>query len=443
MNQLIKHLSPDYFLLIICLMLSQMLFSCNSREKELVYSHADIANIIDQVNEVMIHDVVNPPLASRYFSYITLAGMEAIRPVYPGAKDILTKINGYNFHEYKEDGIDYHLAATLSMLMTAREMQPSGILLQPYIDDVVQKCLASGISNKVIKQTEAYSQSVSSHVVSHSKTDGFRLISSLPKYEPNPKEGSWFPTPPGYFPAVEPYFNTLRPFFLDSAKQFVPKPPVSFSKEAGSPFFLMVQEVYRQVLTDEQKSIAAFWDCNPFALEDNGHLMIGLKKISPGAHWMGIANIACKDSNLSFEKTLEINSVLAMSIHDAFMTCWDEKYRSERIRPESVIRKLIDPAYRPFLQTPPFPEYLSGHSVVSTTSSVVLSHYFGDNFAYMDTVEVKFGLEKRGFTSFKAAAEEAAISRLYGGIHYMDAIVEGQVQGNQVGNFIVEKLRKE
>jgi hypothetical protein len=196
---------------------------------------------------------------------------------------------------------------------------------------------------------------------------------------------------------------------------------------------------YRDSNTIEHKKIAAFWDCNPFAVQDNGHLLIGLKKISPGAHWLGIAGIACKKANKSFEETLQIFTTVSIGLMDGFICCWDEKYRSNRIRPETAIRKYIDSKWIPLLQTPPFPEYLSGHSTISAGSAIILTHFFGDNFRYTDTVELRYGLPARSFGSFKEAAKEAAISRFYGGIHFMDAIENGLSQGDKVGEWVLRK----
>jgi len=123
------------------------------------------------------------------------------------------------------------------------------------------------------------------------------------------------------------------------------------------------------------------------------------------------------------------------------MCCWDEKYRSNRIRPETAIRKYIDPNWRPLLQTPPFPEYLSGHSCISSTSAVILTSYFGDSVHYTDNVEQKYGLVPRSFTSFKQAAAEAGMSRFWGGIHFEDAINSGMIQGTKVGEWVVNKVK--
>ena len=129
---------------------------------------------------------------------------------------------------------------------------------------------------------------------------------------------------------------------------------------------------------------------------------------------------------------------------DAFICCWDEKYRSNRIRPETAIRKYIDATWDPLLQTPPFPEYTSGHSTISAASSVILTYYIGNNFSFRDSIEDRYGLKPRTFTSFQQAADEAAISRFYGGIHYMDANINGKEQGRRVGEWVLHKiLRKQ
>jgi hypothetical protein len=333
----------------------------------------------------------------------------------------------------------YQLAAILAMFETAKKLQPSGKLLDEYKAKYLDSCQNKGFSKEIIDNSLKYAQAISPQILKYAKADRYNKISNFPRYTPQNTEGSWYPTPPAYMAPVEPYFNTIRPFTLDSATQFIPVPPIPFSKEKNSAFYGVMNAVYAQKLTDEHQEIAAFWDCNPFALQDNGHLLVGMKKISPGAHWMGIAGIACTQTKADFAKTLQVHTVLAMGLMDGFLCCWDEKYRSNRIRPESAIRKYIDPTWKPFLQTPPFPEYLSGHSTISSTSAVILSHFFGENFTYEDTVEERFGLKRRVFTSFKQAAEEAGISRFYGGIHFMDAITNGQKQGVLIGNNVVKK----
>jgi hypothetical protein len=204
----------------------------------------------------------------------------------------------------------------------------------------------------------------------------------------------------------------------------------------------MMMEVYEvDKLKDPVKQeIANFWDCNPFAVQQIGHVEFGLKKISPGGHWVGITGIVCRQRKFSLEQTVMAHALVSIGLADAFISCWDEKYRSNRVRPEHVIQKLIDPAWRPLLQTPPFPEYVSGHSVASNAAAVILASIFGDATAFNDDTETEFGLKARKFSSFSAAAAEASISRLYGGIHYRDAIDQGVWQGEQIGKFMIAKM---
>ena len=168
--------------------------------------------------------------------------------------------------------------------------------------------------------------------------------------------------------------------------------------------------------------------------------MFATKKITPGAHWIGIVKIAAKKTNSDFDKTVFAYTKTSIAIADAFISCWDEKYRSNLIRPETLINKHFDDSWQPVLQTPPFPEYTSGHSVVSGAAAIALTDIFGDNFAFDDDTEVTYGLPVRSFNSFNEAADEAAISRMYGGIHYRKAVDVGVKQGRDLGKFLIDNL---
>ena len=329
------------------------------------------------------------------------------------------------------------------MLQVGRYIMPSGALLEEKQKNLVtyfkkkKKLLES-----TIKEHIAYSEEIARQVIAYAKTDDYNKLSTYTRYSPSKVEGHWYPTPPEYMGAVEPQWKTVRPFFLDSAGQFTPAPPVTFSKDSASDFYKLMREVYtiKNNLTKEQREIANFWDCNPFAVEYSGHMAIGLKKISPGGHWMGIAGITCKKANISLDSAILVHTMVALTLHDAFISCWKEKYRSDRLRPETAINKLLDPGWRPLLQTPPFPEYTSGHSVASASVSVVLTYLLGDNFSFLDTSEIYFGLPSREFKSFYQAADEAAVSRLYGGIHFRDACEQGVLQGKQIGQFVLSNV---
>ncbi len=427
---------------LIYIMMALSAASCRHKEQS-SFSNRDISKVIAHMTDIMVHDVTNPPLAARFFSYACLAGYEVISQHDPAFPSMHGTLRGYPKFSKPDDlkGYSYQLSALLAMIETAKRMQPSGNLMGEYEKKLLDSCKKAGYTDELIQKSTAYASRVSDHILGYALADRYNRISNYNRYTPVEKEGSWFPTPPAYIAAVEPYFNTVRPFTLDTCNQFRPPLPVPFSGKKNSAFYEMMMRNYNETLPMSHKEIAAFWDCNPFAVQDNGHLLVGLKKISPGAHWMGITGIACMKSKQGFPETMQIYTSVALGLMDAFICCWDEKYRSNRIRPETAIRKYIDADWVPLLQTPPFPEYLSGHSVISASSAFILTQYFGDHFPYTDTVEVKFGLPPRSFASFREAAQEAAISRFYGGIHFMDAIDNGSAQGQQVGRWVVGKLK--
>lgn len=419
---------------------------CSKHEKSPELSNKDITKVLDEMTALMIHDVTNPPLAARFFTYASLSGYEVVVQNDSNCISMKGVLNDYpDIVKPSVPGKHaYQLSAILAMIATAKKMQPSGSLFEKYEQSFLDSCKKVGFSDDVIENSKLYGQQISKQILAYAKADKYNKISNYPRYTPLTKEGSWYPTPPGYFAPVEPYFNTIRPFVLDSCSQFKPAPPVPFSKDKNSAFYKLMLGNYVDGgagLTPERRAIAAFWDCNPFALKSDGHLLTGMKKISPGAHWMGIAGIACQQSKFNFSKSMEVYTMVAAGLTDSFISCWDEKFRSNRIRPETAIRSYIDPKWKPLLQTPPFPEYLSGHSSISAASSVILTHYFGDNYHYTDNVEEAYGLPPRKFTSFKEAAKEGAISRYWGGIHFMDAIDNGMTTGFGVGEWIVAKLK--
>lgn len=418
--------------------------SCNTGNKKIYEPGADkIAAVVNSMSDIMVHDITNPPLAARFFAYSFLAGYEVVSENDSSFITMHGLLNKYpQIKKPSIENYNYQLASIYAVLETAGKLQPSGKLLDSIKQSLIDSAAASGVSKEIINASKEYGEYVSKEILKYAKADGYRNISDYPRYTPRQGDGYWFPTPPAFMGAVEPYFNTVRPFMLDSAAQFKPVAPVVFNSKKGTAFYALMDSVYQTGihLSEEQKVIASFWDCNPFAMEDEGHLRVGIKKISPGAHWMGIAGIACKKTNASFNKAMQVHMLTAITLMDAFICCWDEKFRSNRVRPETAIRKYIDASWMPLLQTPPFPEYLSGHSVISSASSEVLSYFFGNTFTYTDDVESAYGLPQRTFTSFRQAAAEAGISRYYGGIHFQDAVSEGMKQGKNVGGFIIDKV---
>lgn len=383
---------------------------------------------LKKVTDIMVNDVTSPVAASRYYAYTTMSSYEVVVALRPDQFRSMGKISLSKIQSLKRPVKEKEVmnATVLGVWKTAAALLPSGGTLLPAIDSL-SKILPEPIL-QVIDQ-------IVGGVVSIAMKDGFLQLNNKKRYTPKRGPAFWQPTGPAFMPPVEPHWHTILPLVLDSANQFVPPPPTPFSVEKNAPFYQLLEEVYDIVRSKdaEKEAIANFWDCNPYHISQIGHIEFGTKKISPGGHWIGITGLACKKEQRSIGQTALIHALVSITLHDAFIACWDEKYRSHRVRPETTIREYIDKSWKPVLQTPPFPEYLSGHSVASSAADIILTKIFGDSFSFNDDVEVEFGLPVRTYSSFSEAAMEASMSRLYGGIHFRDAIEQGIWQGKQVG----------
>ena len=416
-------------------------------QKNNAFNTNDYVRALKYSTDVMINDVTSPVAAARYYAYICLTANETYRlfekqqPYFSGS---IKGLNGITVNQTLVDNSDKSFAVILALYKAGTRLLPSGYILKNKTDSLYLVAKKKKIDEAKIKATSNLVDSVLLQVMKYVAADGFSKLSGYRRFTPKAGDPYWQPTGPGFMAPVEPYWYTLRTFILDSCSQFTGGPPDAYDSAKTSGFYTQLKEVHdiRKNLTEEQANIAMFWDCNPFALQQVGHLEFGIKKISPGGHWMGITGIACKKQKLDLGKTAYAHAIVSLGLSDAFVSCWNNKYKFNRVRPVTAIRKLMDQQWTPLLQTPPFPEYTSGHSVISTTSATILTHLFGENFAFIDDTEMEFGLPARKFTSFKTACSEAAISRLYGGIHFRDAIENGVKEGEQIGNFVVSKSAK-
>jgi hypothetical protein len=399
------------------------------------------------INMTMVHDVVAPPVAARYYAYCMLApySIVAAHTTSLPAPQRLVKAYATDLRlDTVKAAYDYQIAAYYSILETARLLLPSGETLTEEEQSFVQALAKQGVKPGVLSQSVKVGKLAAAAVVKFSKGDHYGQLSALKRYTPVKAEGSWYPTPPAYLEAVEPNWKTIRPLMIDSASAFRPVAPYPFSKDTTSAFYREVLAVYKvsKKLTPDQIEITQFWDCNPFAVNTSGHMSIGFKKISPGGHWMNIAALVAKQQKAGFDRTIYVLLAEGITLMDAFISTWEAKYATNRIRPETYINRYLDVKWQPGLQTPPFPEYTSGHAVVSSASAEVLSYLLGEKIAYVDDTEIPFGSGKRSFTSFRQAAAEASISRYYGGIHYLESCTNGNAQGQRLGRYIVTALQK-
>jgi len=423
--------------------------SCNSKKDyDKIFKDPTLySKTVHELNTVVMGNNFSPIVASRNYAYATIAGYEVIAGGYPDQYTSLAgQLKGLGPVPKPEAGsqADYEFAALLAFCKLGESVTFPAGSMKEYTDSLKKLAVDHGMPSQVYDQSIAYADTVSSVIMAWSKMDNYLQTRGAPEYAVNDSPGRWVPTPPAYTPAMEPHWREIRTMVMDSADQFVPPPPLTFDvTHKNSDYYKEVMLIKNAVdsLTPEQAHIADFWDDNPFKLNVSGHLMFGTKKFSPGGHWMSIVGIAAEKAHADFGTTVCAFAKTAIALFDAFIQSWDEKYRHNTIRPETVINKYIDPNWRPRLQTPPFPEYTCGHSTISASAAEALTSMFGDHFAYTDTTELEFGIKSRSYASFRDAALENNWARFYGGLHYHHSCIVSTEYGRKVGDLVVDKLK--
>lgn len=431
--------------LLSALIFASLLLSCQEKDYSQVIANGDYQFAAqNKLTEIIIHDIFSPPVASRIYAYPSIAAYEVAALSGGDYQSLMGQLNGFEKKDFEaSEDVYFPLAALSAYYKVGTHLIFSEEMMQEHRDEAFKAIKVQGVPSRVMEASIAFGEEVADHVIAYSKQDNYHQSRSFEKYTISSDPNAWQPTPPMYMEGIEPHWNKIRPFVLKSADQFRSVPPTAFSTEVDSDFYREAEEVFKVTknLTKEQSDIAYFWDCNPYKVNVKGHVMFAEKKITPGGHWMGIAAISSKTAQQDWKAAAETLAMTSIALFDGFIACWDEKYRSVLIRPETYINKYIDEDWLPLLQTPPFPEYTSGHSVISNAAAETLTKLFGDNFHFVDSTEVAYGLPVREFKSFRLAADEAAISRLYGGIHYMPAIVHGSTKGKKLADHFLQTVQ--
>jgi len=261
--------------------------------------------------------------------------------------------------------------------------------------------------------------------------DGYAGLLGRP-FTPPVGEEKWLPTPPNFGTSIEPYWSEITSFALPANDVCKPKPPVGFSTSPDSAFYAQASATHDAVLAldDRNRAIALYWRDNPDG-------STGL----PAGHWMLIACDVIDDLELTLDRAAEVLVLLGLCLADGFTSCWTEKYQTNLLRPVTYIQRYIDPNWQSFVNSPAFPEYTSGHSVGSAAAAAALTASLG-SIPFTDrSSPLSKGLEPQRYGSFWEAAEEAAGSRLAGGIHYPMGIDEGITQGAAVAGKVLEVAR--
>jgi hypothetical protein len=375
----------------------------------------------------------SPPVASRSFAYLGVTGYEALAGGDPGMLTLAGQLNGLTPLPARDaavhdDGVILQAALSAAVKTFFANTGPTGQRAMAAMDRKLRADAAEGLPPDVVARSEALGAALAAHVIAWSADDGGAVVENMgfpQTYTLSEGPEHWVPTSlivQQQMPLL-PDWGRNRPFAMpDGATCGLPPPP-AYSADPGSEFHAQAMEVYQtaKALTPEQKLIARFWSDDPM-----------LSPTPPG-HWIAIAMQVLDRDEADAMQRADLLARLGIGMADAFIGCWHSKFEYDLLRPVTYIRRHIDPAWEPILITPPFPEYPSGHSTQSGAAATVLTAFFGEDFAFVDATHVDDGMEARPYPSFWAAAEEAGISRLYGGIHFRDAIVRGLDQGRCIG----------
>ena len=395
------------------------------------------------INTVMV-DFFTPPVASRIYAYPNIAFYECIRLDDPALNSLSGKLNGLGKlpAQPANSKIDNFIAAAVSFSYTAQNLVGSEHKLESWRQKFIDSLLYNKGNADLIKNSILYGKLVADSIFAWVKRDNYNQSRGLPRFTVSKEPGTWQPTPADYAQAIEPHWNTIRPLTLSSSSQFSPKEKLEYSLKKNSLFYKTMMEVYETVnkLDTVKKAIAKYWDDNPNVSVNLGHLNYFIHKISPGGHWMMIVKQACEEKKETVSRSSLAYTLTSIAVFDGFISCWDEKFRSNLVRPITVINDHVDKNWQPYIQTPPFPEFTSGHSVISNAAAAVLTGLFGDNYAFTDATEIPFGNETRHFKSFYEASAEVSWSRVYGGIHYPATARISITQGKEVGNHVLKTL---
>lgn len=379
----------------------------------------------------------SPPVASRAFAYIGVAAFEALVSGKTDTQTLAGQLNALQPVPQREAGALYDEAIVVNAVVGLAAQNffsntgPTGQRALKAMQTRTREKIVAGVTDDVVARSEAYGTAVAGHIFAWSLDDGGAVIDNMGfpmEYKVSEGPAAWVPTSrvAQQQAPLLPNWGNNRPFAMpDGATCDLPPPP-EYSEDKTSVFYKEAMEAYEAVnkLTPEQEEIARFWSDDPM-----------LSPTPPG-HWISITLDLLEQQGATADRTADVLARLGIGVADAFIGCWHSKFHYNLVRPSTYIRRVIDAKWEPLLITPPFPEYPSGHSTQSGAAAAVLTALFGENVAFDDRTHEADGLRVRSFPSFWAAADEAGISRLYGGIHFRAAIERGLDQGRCIASYV-------
>ncbi|QHS59985.1 vanadium-dependent haloperoxidase [Chitinophaga agri] len=376
-----------------------------------------------------------PPVAARALAYTGIALHEAVVWSDRYGHSLSGQLNALNYVPRPERGKQYNweIAANsaLSDIITRLypTASPANVALINALDSTNRLAAASGCDASVMNRSVDFGKSVAAAIYAWSTTDGGKdgYLNGFPTdYVPPVGPAFWVPTPPAFQRALLPYWGNnrllVKPRYPETAGIAHP----AFSTDTAAAFYKEAYHVYQKVntLTPEENTIALYW-------ADGGGTF------TPPGHLLAITAQLITEQGLSLTKAATLFAQAGISVNDAGIVCWKYKYKYNLLRPITYIRQYIDAAWGPLIVTPPFPSYTSGHASFSGAAGTVLAGFFGNHFSFTDNQKVPEGFAPRAFSNFQQMVDEAAVSRIYGGIHYEFDSEIGARTGEEVGRRVM------
>lgn len=381
-----------------------------------------------------------PPVVSRAVGYAGLALYEAVVPGMTEYQSLAGQVQSLTALPLVEDAKEYNwgASANAAQAQILRSLYANTAEANKKTIDSLETALTADFLKESAKditdRSALFGKAIATAIFEYSKTDGGHegYTRNFPaNYTVATGVGFWIPTSAQKIP-MQPTWGQNRVFVRSNVNLGV-QPHTPYSTNVRSDFFRNANEVYQvsKTLTDEQKAIALFW------ADDPG------RTFTPPGHAMSILTQIIRDNAMKLNVAAEAYAKVGLSTTDAFICCWRIKYQYNLIRPVSYINLAIDPKWAALLNTPPFPEYTSGHSSGSGAAAAALASVFGEAWNFTDRSHDSRGLKARSFKSFTEYANEAAMSRLYGGIHYRESNDRGLANGRLVAqNVLALKWKK-
>lgn len=407
------------------------------------HAEGDSGEILRQWYRVVLHLVrhtatYSPPVASRAFAYLGVAAYQAVASGSTSLISLEGQLHGLKALPPRDPAKKYSDAVITHCVMASAvkaffgNTGPTGQRVMAAAEKKLKGEALAGLPDDVVSNSLAYGETLRAAIIAWSADDGGAVIENMGfpmSYELTPGPAHWSPTSAirqQQMPLL-PNWGKNRTFAMPAGTACALPPPPAYSEDPSSEFYRQAKEVYDtgKNLTPEQTAIARFWSDDPM-----------LSPTPPG-HWIAIAADLLEQEKAGLDRTAEVMMRLGVSMADGFIGCWNAKFAYDLVRPVTYIKRVIDPKWEPLLITPPFPEYPSGHSTESGAAAAVLTSIYGGSFAFADRTHERDGLGLRNFPNFTAAAQEAGISRLYGGIHYRAAVEQGLEQGRCIAQFTI------